>query len=100
MRLRLRTKSMDITNLSPTSLLVAALLTWTLYLIGLAVYRLHLSPIAKFPGPKLAALSRWYDVYYEVVKKGQFTFNIQNLHKEYGKTAFSPRRILPLITRI
>lgn len=59
-------------------------ISWLFYLIGLAIYRLYLSPIAKFPGPKLAALSRWYEIYYEVILKGQFTFHIQELHKRYG----------------
>ena len=59
--------------------------SWVLYLIGLAVYRLYLSPIAKFPGPKLAALTKWYEFYYDVVKRGQFSANIQELHKIYGK---------------
>jgi hypothetical protein len=31
-----------------------------LYLITGAVYRVYLSPVAKFPGPKLAALTLWY----------------------------------------
>jgi hypothetical protein len=31
---------------------------WVLYIIGVAIYRLYLSPIAKFPGPKLAALTK------------------------------------------
>lgn len=31
-----------------------------LYLIGGAIYRLYLSPVSAFPGPKLAALTFWY----------------------------------------
>jgi hypothetical protein len=58
-------------------LLLGATVASLLYLIGLAVYRLYLSPIARFPGPKLAALSR--------VLPGQFTFHIQELHKQYGQ---------------
>lgn len=53
-------------------------------LIGLAIYRLYLHPLAKFPGPKLAALSKWYEAYYEIVLNGQFTFHIEDLHRKYG----------------
>jgi hypothetical protein len=56
-----------------------------LWLPGLAVYRLYLSPIARFPGPKLAALTSWYEFYFDVVKGGQFTFHLQELHKRYGE---------------
>lgn len=70
----------DLTRLSVALLLETGLI----YLAGLAIYRLYFSPIAKFPGPKLAALSKWYEFYYEVVLKGQFTFHIQELHKKYG----------------
>jgi hypothetical protein len=52
--------------------------------VGLAVYRLYWSPLAAFPGPKLAALTTWYDFYYEIIKDGQLTFHIKDLHKEFG----------------
>jgi hypothetical protein len=54
------------------------------YLVGLGVYRLYLSPLARYPGPKLAALSNWYEFYYDVILQGKFTFHIQDLHKQYG----------------
>lgn len=54
------------------------------YLIGRTFYRLHFSPLAKFPGPKLAALTLWYEGYYDIVKRGQYTFEIGRMHEKYG----------------
>jgi hypothetical protein len=69
-----------------------AVVTWATYLLGLVVYRLYFHPLSKFPGPRYAALSRWHEFYYEVVKKGQFTFVVQEYHKKYGKRALCPHR--------
>ena len=57
-----------------------------LYLVGLAVYRLYLSPIAKFPGPKLAAVTYLFEGYYDIVKRGKYTFKIRDLHAKYGQS--------------
>ena len=65
-------------------LAIVVLIVFTLYLVGLIVYRLYLSPIAKFPGPKLAAATYLYEGYYDVVKRGKYTFKIRDLHSEYG----------------
>ena len=55
------------------------------YWISIALYRLLFHPLAKFPGPKLAAISRLYEAYYDVVKGGQYTFRIAELHQQYGE---------------
>ncbi|OKL57675.1 hypothetical protein UA08_06947 [Talaromyces atroroseus] len=65
-------------------LLSAAILACPLYLVVLSVYRLYLSPIAHIPGPKLAALTRWYEAYYEIILSGQYSFHIDKLHGIYG----------------
>lgn len=55
-----------------------------LYLAGIIVYRLYFSPLAKFPGPKLAAATLLYEFYYDVICRGQYTFKIKELHEKYG----------------
>ncbi|KAH6693344.1 putative cytochrome P450 [Leptodontidium sp. MPI-SDFR-AT-0119] len=55
-----------------------------LYVSGLAVYRLYLSPISKFPGPKLAAVTLWYEFYYDVIKTGTYMAEIKKMHEKYG----------------
>lgn len=66
----------------PTALAFA-----TLFLAAGAIYRLYFSPLAKFPGPKLAALTLWYEFYYDVIRRGKFTWEIQRMHEKYGNSA-------------
>ncbi|KAL8890819.1 MAG: hypothetical protein Q9215_002045 [Flavoplaca cf. flavocitrina] len=56
---------------------------FAIYLLGLVVYRLLLSPIAGIPGPKLTAVTGWYETYYDVYKGGQFIFEIERWHRQY-----------------
>lgn len=56
------------------------------YNIALALYRLTLHPLAKFPGPKFAAVSGWYEFWYELNHRGDFLWHIRDLHDKYGKS--------------
>lgn len=55
-----------------------------LYPLALAFYRLLLHPLAAFPGPKLAAVTRYVEAYYDVFHNGQYTFKIREMHRKYG----------------
>ncbi|KAK0212146.1 cytochrome P450 [Desarmillaria ectypa] len=47
-------------------------------------YRLYFHPLAKFPGPKFAAVSSLYHFYYDVVVGGEMLLKLAELHKVYG----------------
>lgn len=57
---------------------------WLLYLIFLAVYRLLFSHLAGVPGPRLAALTGWYEVYWDLVQSARFPWHLKTLHERYG----------------
>lgn len=57
-----------------------------LYGTAVAIRRLCLSPIACIPGPKLAALTQYYETYYDLISGGggNFTRRIKKMHDDYG----------------
>ncbi|KAF0319193.1 cytochrome P450 [Colletotrichum asianum] len=65
---------------------VTALVLGLSYVTWVSIYRLCFSPIAKFPGPKLAALTGRYEAYFDLVPKGggQFPFATKRMHEKYG----------------
>lgn len=63
-----------------TSLVVA----FVVYVLLLYTYRLTLHPLASFPGPRLAAMSLWYEFFYDFFHNGQYIFVIRDMHLKYG----------------
>jgi hypothetical protein len=59
--------------------------------VGGAVRRLYFHPLSHIPGPTLAALTWWYEIYFDFVKQGQFVFKIKELHKKYGRSRSTSR---------
>jgi len=76
--------------------LAAAL--FIIYIIGLLIYRLFLSPLANIPGPNLAAATDLYEIYFDIVKGGQTFKQLQVLHEHYGPIVrINPREVSLLI---
>lgn len=71
------------TDAYTTATVVAAALAT--YCLGGVIYRLHFHPLAKFPGPKLAAATLWYEFFYDCILFGQYTFKIGRMHEKYGR---------------
>lgn len=74
-------KSIQISIDRVVGLFFVYLVVWVIYTV---VTRLFLSPLAKVPGPKLAALTYLYEWYYDIVEQGRFPFKVRRLHEKYG----------------
>ena len=70
--------------LSVSEMISAGSLCTALYLLCLAIYRLYFHPLAKFPGPKIAAVTYWYETYHDVYLKGNYYNKIREMHQRYG----------------
>ncbi|OTB01337.1 hypothetical protein M426DRAFT_14643 [Hypoxylon sp. CI-4A] len=53
------------------------------FLLLKTLYRLFLSPLSKFPGPKFAASTKLYESYHAVMKNDWLS-NLKSLHDVYG----------------
>lgn len=57
-------------------LIWTSIVFFTAYVVYLGVYRLWYSPISHLPGPKLAALTQYYEFYYDIVRGSRNSFNL------------------------
>lgn len=55
------------------------------FLVFGTIYRLYWSPLASIPGPKLAALTGYYELYYDLFQGARFPWKLLQLHDRYGK---------------
>jgi hypothetical protein len=64
--------------------IITSILLLTLVASWKIIYRLYLHPLSKIPGPKIAAVTWLYEVYFDVWCGGKFVFEIGTLHEIYG----------------
>ena len=50
------------------------------------IYRLRIHSLSKFPGPRLAAITGLYELYFAAWGASSFNDEIERLHAEYGES--------------
>lgn len=76
---------MIINDISASMVLWTIAIFLTTYIATRVIWFLYFNPLANFPGPKLAAITRWYEFYYDVILDGKYIFKIKELHERYGE---------------
>lgn len=71
-------------NTSTQQIVSIGLLGLIFSFVAQRVYSVYFGPLSKFPGPKLAAATLWYEFYYDVILQGNYTFKLKELHNKYG----------------
>jgi len=67
---------------------------WFAYRVLIALYNISpFHPLARFPGPKIAAASYIYEGWYDWILVGRYGNKIREMHEHYGTPIFLP--ILP-----
>ena len=73
------------TYMDPLFLFLLPFVLFLVYTIVVVLYRLSFHPLARFPGPKLAAATSLYEFYWNVVKDGTATHKRKEWHEKYGQ---------------
>ncbi|KAK7454005.1 hypothetical protein VKT23_011516 [Stygiomarasmius scandens] len=63
---------------------VAVCFTFVVFQLRDVYYNLFLHPLRHVPGPKLAAATDLYKIYYDLIVRGGLLNQIEKLHKKYG----------------
>lgn len=76
---------------SLSSILWTILIACIVFVACVIGYRLLLVPIARFPGPKLAAATSLYEAYFQWIKRGGrwYYIEVNRMHDRYGMGAQS-----------
>lgn len=66
-------------------LLPAAAASFVAYAVYTVIYNNYFHPLARFPGPPLAATTTYWKAYVECIANRSFCHELVDLHARYGK---------------
>ncbi|KAL6400764.1 trichodiene oxygenase [Ilyonectria robusta] len=78
-----------VTGVQPLLVLYFALALVVVYIFGQGLYNLYLHALGTIPGPKLAAFSRLYEFWFDVIQDGQYLWEIGRMHNKYGNLSIN-----------
>jgi len=61
-------------------------------------WRLLFHPLARFPGPRLAAATSLYRTYHEIIRGGEFVNELRRMHTVYGMSIISPNWLIHVLS--
>ncbi|KAJ5132395.1 hypothetical protein N7448_006553 [Penicillium atrosanguineum] len=60
------------------------------YCLVTLIYRLRIHPLSRFPGPRLAAVTGLYEIYFSAWGTSSFDDEIAKMHQNYGSFPHTP----------
>lgn len=80
-------RGQDLSWVNGRNAIVTIVGAWLGYHVLVALYNISpFHPLARFPGPKIAAASYLYEAYYDWILLGRYTREIRDMHQKYGKS--------------
>ncbi|KAI5785826.1 cytochrome P450 [Geopyxis carbonaria] len=58
--------------------------TTLIYIFSICIYRLYFHPLSHVPGPRLAAISTLWQIYWNVIRGGELTSQLPRVCQQYG----------------
>ena len=73
-------------NITLREIVLAIVAVYTISIVVEGICRVWFHPLSKYPGPRLAALTLWWQCYYDVFLNsgGQLLAHLKPLHEKYG----------------
>ena len=72
------------TALTLREVVTTTVFTYFVVLIIAGIRRVYFHPLSKFPGPRFAALTKWWQTYHDVARHGKLLEELGHLHEIYG----------------
>lgn len=59
---------------------------FAVYFLWTCVYNIYLHPLRHIPGSKWAIIGPYLEFYHEVIRDGQYLWELEKMHKKFGMT--------------